>query len=299
MGRDIKTSKIKITYQCNNNCIMCTTGKDRFSYLNKEPILRLIEGLADKNYEELTLTGGEPTISKDFFEILDFIRLHKFREVRLETNGRFFYYTSFLDRVINKKVIHNYVISLFGSCGPTHDKITGTPSSFFQTIGGIKNLIERNENVTVNLVIMKNNFSEIFSTYNLLKDMHIKDISISFIAPFGRAKDYYKHISLRYYDIIPEIERVIDNSYMDGIKIGLSDFPFCVFKERYIKHIVPHHPEKKVVYSPEGIKDATTIKEEEKIKLEECSNCKYTHVCEGIFREYIRIYGDKEFIRIR
>jgi len=84
----------------------------------------------------------------DFLEIIKLIRMWGFSRIILNTNGRMFSYKDFCSN-ITKMGINQFNVYLFGNDAKTHDSITGVKGSFEQTIQGIKNLREMNQNVKV------------------------------------------------------------------------------------------------------------------------------------------------------
>ena len=70
---------LKVGFTCNNNCIHCVIS-DKFS--ERELTLLEIQDIINGYIEQygtiqLTLTGGEITIRKDFVEIMNFVQQKK------------------------------------------------------------------------------------------------------------------------------------------------------------------------------------------------------------------------------
>ena len=80
------TALVELTYKCNLDCICC------YNVRNEKPLLTLQEydvlfsDLRKEGTFILTLSGGEPLMRKDFFDILDLVRKHGFG-FRIFTNG--------------------------------------------------------------------------------------------------------------------------------------------------------------------------------------------------------------------
>ena len=123
--------------KCNSNCIMCTNpsdfqAKDPYQDYSFEQLKQRISKIQifDKKGnlvdDKIILTGGEPTIHPNFFEILAFIR-EKYPPViiELDTNGRRFCYPYFTKRVLSFGPVNIYT-SLHGYDSKTHDAITRT-----------------------------------------------------------------------------------------------------------------------------------------------------------------------------
>ncbi|MBU1083671.1 MAG: 7-carboxy-7-deazaguanine synthase QueE [Candidatus Omnitrophota bacterium] len=74
-------------YGCNLDCAYCDTDITSYKTFTKEALLNKILDF-DEDYNELTLTGGEPLIYADFLaEFLTMFRKHRRSRVYLETNG--------------------------------------------------------------------------------------------------------------------------------------------------------------------------------------------------------------------
>lgn len=74
-------------YGCNLDCVYCDTFLEKYKSFSKESLLGKVLDFGD-DYNELTLTGGEPLLSAGFLrEFLPLFRKHKTARVYLETNG--------------------------------------------------------------------------------------------------------------------------------------------------------------------------------------------------------------------
>ncbi|MFH1394709.1 MAG: 7-carboxy-7-deazaguanine synthase QueE [Candidatus Omnitrophota bacterium] len=74
-------------YGCNLNCVYCDTLLESYKSFSKEALLGKILDFSDE-YNELSLTGGEPLVYAGFLaEFLPLFRKHDRHKVYLETNG--------------------------------------------------------------------------------------------------------------------------------------------------------------------------------------------------------------------
>jgi len=74
-------------YGCNLSCVYCDTMLGSYKSFPKEGLLGKILDFED-DYNELTLTGGEPLLHADFLkDFLPLFKKHRKHEVYLETNG--------------------------------------------------------------------------------------------------------------------------------------------------------------------------------------------------------------------
>ena len=134
------TALIELTYQCNLDCRCC------YNVRNEAPLLTLSEydvlfaGLRKEGTFILTLSGGEPLIRKDFFDILDLIRKHGFG-FRIFTNGTLLNEAKMIR--LKEYPLIGIEMSLWGSNPAINDPLMGKPGAFhkiMETAGGLKKL---------------------------------------------------------------------------------------------------------------------------------------------------------------
>jgi len=74
-------------YGCNLECVYCDTPLESYKSFSKEALLGKMLDFGD-DYNELSLTGGEPLLFADFLsEFLPLYRKHQKHRIYLETNG--------------------------------------------------------------------------------------------------------------------------------------------------------------------------------------------------------------------
>ena len=93
-GRKFPYIRLSITDVCNYSCTYCLpqgykkTPGDKRSFMSAEEISRLTKALSKLGVCKIRLTGGEPTVRKDFFDILkDMKQNSNIPKVTMTTNG--------------------------------------------------------------------------------------------------------------------------------------------------------------------------------------------------------------------
>ena len=284
---------------CNSNCIMCTNpfgfrSKEAVSTYTKDNVLKLIEsGLEKSDDENVSLTGGEPTIHPNFIEILEGIRkIDPRTEISFATNGRRFFYPEFAKKVLSfdnlqiRSVVHS-------AKQETHDAITRAPGSFKQTIKGVENLFKnrrRSHVINLRIVLLKQNHEELneilemidrkFGRYFLPQDK----IALIFPEYEGRAKKNFEEVKLTYNEIRPIVQDALSkwasNFYN---KLYLYHFPLCTVDSSYWGYVARSIP----------------LDNDEYTYLDKCDNCKYKKYCVRIHEDYIELVGESEFSPIK
>ena len=93
-GRKFPYIRLSITDVCNFKCGYCLPNgfkidkSDNRTFLSLEEIKRLAKGLSELGVSKIRLTGGEPTIRKDFYEIVKVIKKNSgINKTVITTNG--------------------------------------------------------------------------------------------------------------------------------------------------------------------------------------------------------------------
>ena len=93
-GRKFPYIRMSITEVCNFKCGYCLPNgymadkSDNRKFLHIDEIRRLAKGFSELGVQKIRLTGGEPTVRKDFFEIVKILKNEtSIRKVVITTNG--------------------------------------------------------------------------------------------------------------------------------------------------------------------------------------------------------------------
>src|SRR5208283_5257817 len=77
---------VDITWRCNERCVHCYLDHDGKGEMTTEEIKEILRQLAGAGTFFLSISGGEPLLRRDCFEILEHARALRFN-VKLKTNA--------------------------------------------------------------------------------------------------------------------------------------------------------------------------------------------------------------------
>jgi radical SAM protein with 4Fe4S-binding SPASM domain len=153
----------ELTYRCNERCTHCyldvlKPNAPAPGELNTEQCLAVIDQLAELGVMNLSLSGGEAMVRKDFFTIAEYARSKRF-VLRIFTNGLLINAAA-ADRIA---ALHPYAveISLYGADAATHDAITLVPRSFELTLRAFRLLQERGVRTNMKVPLMHENVRQL------------------------------------------------------------------------------------------------------------------------------------------
>jgi MoaA/NifB/PqqE/SkfB family radical SAM enzyme len=150
----------ELTYRCNHLCTFCNNPLSRQgSELTKDEVFRVLGELRDLGVLFLTLSGGEPLLRKDFFEIAEEAKRLKFA-LRVFSNA-YLIDDRVADRLRDIGVVETS-ISIHGSRPEVHEKLTRIPGSFQRVLDAVARLRARNMRVILKTPVTKLNEDDLF-----------------------------------------------------------------------------------------------------------------------------------------
>ena len=196
-GRKFPYIRLSITDVCNYRCTYCLpqgykkTPGDMRSFMSREEISRLTKALSELGICKIRLTGGEPTVRKDFFNILKDMKLNSnIPKVTMTTNG---YRLNKIAKQLHDAGLDGINISIDSLDRETFKKLTGH-DRLLEILEGIKILQSLNfKNIKVNAVLLKdiNDTHEDFEKFgNFIKENKI-DFRFIELMQTGDNLDYF------------------------------------------------------------------------------------------------------------
>jgi radical SAM protein with 4Fe4S-binding SPASM domain len=148
---------LDLTYRCNERCEHCYLEHEDRGEMTAAEIRGLLRQLADTGVFFLTLSGGEPLIRRDCFEIIADARALGFN-VKLKTNAVLIREKE--AQRLRALGVEQVQISLYSHRPEVHDGITKLPGSLKRTLAGIRLLRSAGLKVTLANVLMPSNFQD-------------------------------------------------------------------------------------------------------------------------------------------
>lgn len=175
----------ELTARCNFNCPMC------YVHLSKEDVeaqgkeltaaqwIEIARQAKEKGLVFALLTGGEPFVRKDFFEIYDAMKEMGLL-ISINSNG------SMLSGEIRRKLIENppfrMNISLYGGCNETYKGMCGLPA-FDTVVENIRAIKEAGIDIRINLSITPHNRQDIEKIYRVCEELQLNVKASSYMYP--------------------------------------------------------------------------------------------------------------------
>lgn len=198
----------EITGACNLECVHCrgaATREPSPEELSTEEARHFIDELVDYAKPILILSGGEPLVRRDVFEVAEYGTERGLRVV-LATNGTLV--SEDVTQRMKKAGIKRVSVSIDGATAKTHDDFRGIPGSFEAALRGIEEIKKTGIEFQINTTITRRNIKEIPAIYDFALRIGATAVHIFLLVPTGRGSDIEE-------DEIPpeEYERVLNWFY--------------------------------------------------------------------------------------
>jgi len=167
----------EVTFRCNHDCVFCyntredEAGKTEMSVSDYRRAFKMVKELG---VLFVTLTGGEPLLRKDFFEIAGAAK-EEALALRIFTNG--YLIDEEMAARIKKLVPFEVEMSIHGHNAETHEKVTRVKGSFDTLLQAVDNLRKLDVKVNLKSIITRFNEDELEGIVEIAKQ---KGCSITF-----------------------------------------------------------------------------------------------------------------------
>lgn len=184
----IREINLQVTNRCNLRCIHCSvdSGRLKLPELSFNEIVKVLDDAMEFRPEEMHITGGEPLLREDVFDIIHEGKARNFF-IQLQTNGTVL--TQFnLDRVLDCEA-NRLVISVDGADAAMHNSIRGWDNAFQKTLDTIRTLLASGISVRVNTVVMKRNMHQMPELMRTMIELGVDVHTFFYFSPVGRGRN--------------------------------------------------------------------------------------------------------------
>jgi len=179
----------EITRSCNLNCVHCRAASRYGTYpgeLSLDEIKAVIDNIVTITNPIIILTGGEPLLRADIWDIIDYAHEKGAMPV-VGTNA-----TLITPEIAQKLADHGVPrisVSIDFPTAEEHDSFRLMPGCFEQSIEGIKNAKAAGIGVQINTTVTKLNADKLEDIHTLAENLKVDAFHIFMLVPTGRGSD--------------------------------------------------------------------------------------------------------------
>mgnify|MGYP006268304627 CR=1 FL=1 len=293
-------AKLDTGTHCNYRCEFCYYKTQLNDVTEFEVIKERIDYLVACGITEADLSGGESSIHKQWFDILDYCKSKGLRVSTL-SNGYKFADKEFL-RKSQEHGLEEILFSVHGYDKESHNILVGHRKGFENIVQAIHNAHELGILVRINCTVTHKNHTNLPTKFvelmKLLKPYQVNFLTLNYWNDAGIQE------TIDYAKTTPYIHRAIDLLKDLVPIINVRYTPYCFMKgyEQYVCNYYQHiydiydwniavydreiDPE---VYKADRLKalyeSAANQRNRTYYKKKECFDCKHYYICDGIEKQ--------------
>jgi mycofactocin radical SAM maturase len=179
----------ELTYACNLACVHCLSSSGRRDprELTTAECMAVVDELERMQVFYVNIGGGEPTVRRDFWELVDYATAHRVG-VKFSTNGSRI--TAQRAACLAASAYVDVQVSLDGATPAVNDAIRG-PGSYATAIAAMERLAEAGcAGFKVSVVVTRDNVDQL-DAFKALADRHGAQLRLTRLRPSGRGADVW------------------------------------------------------------------------------------------------------------
>ncbi len=187
-GAQIRLVAWEITRNCNLSCVHCRAAATMGPYtgeLDTDACFRLLDQIRETGTPIVILTGGEPLLRPDIFDVARYGTDKGLRMV-MAPNGTLI--TGETARKMAESGIQRISVSLDGATREKHDAFRGVEGAFDGALRGIEHARAAGVEFQINTTITKANLDEMPKIQKLAEELGAVAHHIFLLVPTGRGK---------------------------------------------------------------------------------------------------------------
>ena len=297
-----------IGYRCNRHCICCPIEKEKLTYedLSLEEIVETVESaLRNKSISYIELSGGEPTVQKEFIRTVKYICKEKNMNLSILTNAINFSRESFLRHflyVIGSAQV-KITTAIYGSTPEIHDYVANKKNSFNDSMKGLINCMAAGLKVSIKNIIQKCNYKDLPRYVEFIYESFPDNVHLTFhsIDVRGIALDNKDITAVEFREANPYLELAFDR-VIEFARLGhprpvkVYSIPLCTLDPYYWFFVDASSKKPTSAYRAPDPKDWKNLlmmdmESDSGTFFPPCQICEVERICPGMWRAYAEIYG--------
>ncbi|MCB9506239.1 MAG: radical SAM protein [Myxococcales bacterium] len=279
---------VRLGFRCNQACGFCWQDRS-WPEPPHEYYATWVDEIAASGRRDITFTGGEVTIHRAFFGLVERARSHGLR-VTVETNAIQLAKPGFAQRMADAGV-ETLFISYHSHIPEVSDDMTTAPNTHLRTRAGIGEALRAGLDVSLNCVVERRNYAHLADHAR-----HIVELFVAGMPDHPVRNVVYSH-PCSYYDramwernlvslevVRPNLLDAIDTLTDAGVivtGVGTCGFPPCLLWDR---------PDKLRSFRRDEQAEGDV---EGRVFAPICDTCAFRPHCLGVRNEYLERFGDE------
>jgi len=232
------TSRVRIStgLKCNIRCVFCYYNEELNSQdYTTAQIKRMLDLASEYHIKDIDFSGGEPTIRKDFPELVGYASHLGFRTICVITNGTRIGEMAYLRRLVDAG-LNEVLLSVHGHDHETHDALVGSKGAFKKIRSTLRNINALKLRLRVNTVVNRHNHKHLDALSEFIKPFSPAAYNLICFNDWVNASSLTENIAIKYSEVAENLNDCVDRLDRYIPKVTVRYIPFC-FMKGHEKHV--------------------------------------------------------------
>lgn len=292
-------------FACNcrcSGCFSCSAASD--AQMDWEEVQRWVLTGRRRGARHIWLSGGEPTIRRDFLRTLRLASRAGYQRIKVQSNGMMFAVAGFAERSLEAGMSEVNLL-LKSLDARTHDGLNRTPGSFDLLSKGIDALRAAAETtgrplrLEGDILMTSRNFAELPALVDHYGSLGFAHFNVWLFSLVDQGDRDLRRLVPKLSEARPYLIEAFDRAAALGITFASLNTPHCVVpSDRWAMQFNPAGMELFVV-NPGGhafMLEHSSI--EQGVYLPPCEQCAVRASCHGIRQDYLDVHGTDEIVSV-
>ena len=283
-------------FACNCRCIGCHSCSDAAGdQMTSAEVMAWLQRARRQGAQHLWLSGGEPTLRRDFLPTLRAAKALGYRRIKVQSNGMLFAYPEFAEKAVAAGM--NEVNLLLKSLQPrVHDGLNRTPGSLELMHTGLERLRGLPVRLEGDVLVTTRNWPELPELVRHYIQLGLKHFNLWLFSLVDQGDADLARLVPRVSDFLPALLAAREEALAAGATLASLNTPACLLPPEAWDAVFDAVGMGLVVVNPGGKAfPLETSSIEQGTYLPACATCALRPRCGGMRSDYVAVHGDAEF----
>lgn len=284
-------------YDCNLACTYCTISPAmRRRELSTATVAHAMRDARARGYDDVSFTGGEPTIRPDLLSLIRYARELGFGDVKVQSNGLLLATRANAARLLEAGV-STFHVSIHTHEEAAYDAMVRRDGAWALMRDGLANLVSLGVDPRADVIVERSTAPRLPAAVRWLGGLGVRRADLWFVSLTDHNRDNLASMP-RMSEVMPAVHEAFEVADELGFELRSLHLPRCLLGPHADR---AHDPaaDRVMVVTPDDVFELAGSKLTPQVHVPACEGCPERGRCRGLRPDYLERYGDAEVAEAR